>query len=53
MQIKKRVNTWEANFIICTCVIEVREKGEVQRLKKIEGDMLDRWTVRAILGVEM
>lgn len=44
------MNTWEANIIIGTCVIEVREKGEVQRLEKIKGDMLDRWRVTAILG---
>lgn len=36
--------------IMATCVIEVREKEEVQRLEKMKGDTMDRLdaTLRAV-----
>lgn len=46
---RKTVSTWEPNTIIATCVIEVREEGEVQRLEKMRGDMLNRLGVKAML----
>lgn len=42
------VSTQEPNTIMATCVIEVREEEEVQRLEKMKGAMVDR--VSAMLG---
>ncbi len=40
---RKMVSTWEANTIMATRVIEVREEEEVQRLGKMKGDTPDRF----------
>lgn len=49
---RKMVSTWEPSTIMATCVIEVREEEEVQRLEKMKGDTLDRFGVKAMHRVE-